>query len=403
MIFIISMNQPTEQSARSAATNSYFTYAKPYARQQRRYVKSRTPAPVKRRVKKAATRAVSGSKGVLKIAECTAHYLTTIMNPFDSPAGACLPADLFPLPSQKLKVFARGTCVLGTTGYGYCNAALCLSNNTNCSVASTSTSVMTSATLFNAVTNVTAYQFVQLPWSTTDVANDNVEGRGVALGLRVRYAGTEAGRNGTMVFYEDPDHISTGLFSYDLLTARVNAYTCRPPGDGSWETVLYSGPVTPSETEFRNVDALTVNGGGVLVCAIKGVAGDTYEFEVFEHIEAIGKACSGKTPSHSDSMNYGKAQETLKNESGIKSLSVRDGPSVISQFVHKVVELAPFVIEQGSNIMKALEGDPMALLSGMASSAGLVYRSIAGRGDYQAAIGSQALRSAPVQRVIRHI
>ena len=116
------IDQPTEQPQNQAASNqAYFAYAK---NNQRKYVKSRIPRPVKKRVKKAAL--TSGNQPVLKIADCTAHYIKTLMNPFDSPAGACLPADMFPLPSQKIKTFIRGQCILGTTGYGFCNASLTL-------------------------------------------------------------------------------------------------------------------------------------------------------------------------------------------------------------------------------------------------------------------------------------
>jgi len=391
----MALNQPVEQSARKAATNPYFTYAPSRRTYQRRVVRK---VPVKRR---AATRkaAAPQSIGVLKVAHCTSEYLKTVMNPFDSPAGACLPADMFPLPSQKLKVFLRGVCVLGTTGYGFCNASLVLSNDTTASATSTATSVMTSSTIFSAVTNLGTYTYAQLPWTIANVAANVVQGRAVALGLRVRYSGTEAGRNGTMLFYEDPDHASLAGLSYDTISQRVNAYTCRPPGDGSWETVLYSGPVNPNEVEFRNSDYLLAQSGAALVCVIKGIAGDTYEFEAFEHIEAIGVNTTGKSPSHSDAASYGKAQETLKGEASIKSLTVREEPSVISQFLHKVVQLAPFVIEQGSNIMKALDGNPMAILEGMASSAGLIYKSIKGRGDYEATQGTQGVvRPVPSMR-----
>jgi len=392
----MALNQPVEQSARKAATNPYFTYA-PYRRPYQRKVVRK--APVKRRAAPRRAIATAQSTNVLKVAACTAHYLKTVLNPFDTPAGACLPADMFPLPSQKLKVFLRGVCVLGTTGYGFCNAALVLSNDSTASAATSVTSVMASSTAFSAVTNLTTYSFAQLPWTIANVAANLVQGRGVALGLRVRYSGTEAGRNGTMLFYEDPDHASLASLSYDTVSQRVNAYTCRPPGDGSWETVLYSGPVNPGETEFRNSDYLLANASAALVCAIKGVAGDTYEFEVFEHIEAIGVNTTGKSASHSDAATYGKAQETLKGESAIKSLNVRDEPSLISQFLHKVVQLAPFVVEQGSNIMKALDGNPMAILEGMASSAGLIYKSIKGRGDYEATQGTQGVvRPVPSMR-----
>lgn len=385
------IDSPKQSSKRVNATNqAYFAYAN---KGQRRYVKSRTPVVVRKRVKKAST--ALANQPVLKVAECTAHYLKTLLDPFDSPAGACLPADMFPLPSQKLKTFLRGTCVLGTTGFGYINGALVLSSDTIACSATTVTSVMASNTTLSTVTNLANFSYAQLPWTAANVAANLVQGRGVALGLRVRYSGTESARNGTATFFEDPDHISTGGLTYDTVRQRVNAYSCRPSGDGSWDTVLYSGPVTPNEVEFRNSDYLSVNGATVL-CVIKGIAGDTYDFELFQHIEAIGVNTSGKTPSHSDSVNYGKAQETAKNESGIKSLSVSDGPSVISQFIHKVVELAPFVIQQGSNVVKALGGNPMALLEGMASSAGLIVKSAMPRA--YPAIQSRAMPLAITQK-----
>lgn len=384
------MDQPVEQKKARAATNPYFTYAPAYRQQQRRYVKSRTPAPVKRRVKKAASAVNAQPQPVLKVAECTAHYLKTLLDPFDQPAGACLPADLFPLPSQKLKLFLRGTCVLGTTGYGYVNAGLTLSNQALACVATSATSVMTNSTAVVSVTNLVGFSYTQLPWNDADLLLNPsvVQGRGVALGLRVRYTGTESNRNGIMNFYEDPDHALINPMSYDVIRQRVNTYTTRPAGDGSWDSIVYSGPVTPSETEFVTQAYLTQAQGGCLICVIKGNPGDTYEFEAFQHIEAIGVNTTGKSASHSDSINYGKAQETVKNEMAIKSLSVSDGPSVIGKFLSKVIEHAPFVIQQGSNVMKALEGNPMALLEGMASSAGLIVKSIAGR-QYSSLIAPQ--------------
>lgn len=317
------------------------------------------------------------------------------MNPFDAPAGACLPADMFPLPSQKLKTFLRGQCVLGTTGYGFCNASMCLSNDTTASSATSAASVMASNTLLTvAIGGIVPQFYTQLPWTIADVGNNLVQGRGVALGLRVRYAGTEANRNGILNFFEDPDHALFNTMSYDTIRQRVNCYSTRPPGDGSWSTVLYSGPVAPSETEFTASNYLSVNGSALLVCVIKGNPGDVYEFEAFQHIEAIGVQTTGKSQSHSDSTNYGKVQETAKNAAGVKSLAVTDEPSVVGSFLRKVVELAPFVIQQGSNVMKALEGNPMALLDGMASSAGLIVRSAVGQ--------YSAIKSAPVRQSLTY-
>lgn len=369
-------NQPVETSSRQNATNqAYYAYAGKAG--TRKYVKARTPKPVKRRVKKAVGR--QGASPSIKVADCTAEYMKTLLNPFDAPAGACLPADLFPLPSQKVKTFIRGQCVLGTTGFGFVSTAMGAVNDVAATNATTATSVMAANTLFSAVTNLSPQNWTQLPFTNADVVTNNLaQARGVALGLRVRYTGTEAARNGILNFFEDQDHASLTNLSYDLVRAQVQTYSCRPNGAGLWDTCLYSGPVNPNEVEFRNVAILSASGGALLMCAIQGVAGDVYEYEVFQHIEYIGQRSIGKTPSHSDSQSYPKAQEAAKEHAGAKTLSTHDEPSVISSFLRKVVEAVPFVISQGANVMRAIEGDPMALLQGFASSAGYVFNQFKG-------------------------
>jgi hypothetical protein len=42
-----------------------------------------------------------------RVPECVHHFIHAMADPFEAPAGACLPCDLFPLPSAKYKVFAR--------------------------------------------------------------------------------------------------------------------------------------------------------------------------------------------------------------------------------------------------------------------------------------------------------
>jgi hypothetical protein len=323
----------------------------------------------------------------LKIPECTVDYVKTVLNPFDMPAGACLPCDLFPLPSQKLKVFGRGICTLGTGGYGFINAGLVLGNDVVAVNATSATSSMSSSTVLSAVTNTVPGYFVKLPWSTTDIAANLVQGRGVALGIRVRYTGREDGRNGILNFFEDQDHVGGTGLTYDVIRQYTNTYACRPNGNGDWDSIVYSGPVTPSDLEFRNENYLGA-ASGLLYVVISGVAGDQFEFEVFQHIEAIGRQTSGKSMSHADPNTYSKAQETLKMEAAQTAVQTQNEPSIVKKFVKAVVDTLPFVVEQGSNVMKALDGDPMAILNGAASSAGYIIKNIQGR-QYS------AMKSAP--------
>jgi len=379
--------KPREQRKSQAATNP--NKPRTYKRRtyKRNYQRTYTKAPYG--VAKAQSKA-SYSLRSLKIPECTAHYLSTVLDPFDSPAGACLPADLFPLPSQKLKVFGRGICTLGTGGYGYINCGFALGNDVVAVNATSASSSMTGGTPLNAVTNVVPGYFTKLPWTTTDITNNVVQGRGVALGMRVRYTGREDARNGILNFYEDQDHVQGTGFYYDNIRQYANTYACRPNGNGDWDSIVYSGPITPSELEFRNANYLGSQ-AGLLFCFISGVAGDQYEFEVFQHIEAIGIQTTGKTLSHADPNTYAKAQEVLKSEAALTAVQTASKPSIVSKFIKSVVDTLPFVVEQGSNVMKALQGDPMAVLQGAASSAGYIIKNMQGR-QYNAVKGSAPLR-----------
>lgn len=381
-------NKPREQKKSQAATNPNRprTYKKK-TYQKKSYQRTYKKAPY------GAARATSNySLRSLKIPECTVHYLQTVLDPFDSPSGACLPCDLFPLPSQKLKVFGRGICVLGTGGYGYINAGLVLGNDVVAVNATSATSGMTSGTPLSSVTNVVPGYFTKLPWTIADITNNVVQGRGVALGMRVRYTGREDGRNGILNFYEDQDHITGSGLTYDGIRQYDNTYACRPNGNGDWDSIVYSGPVTPADLEFRNANYLAA-AAGILYCLISGVAGDQYEFEVFQHIEAIGVQTSGKSMSHADPNTFSKAQEVLKGEASETAVQTQNKPSIVKKFIKAVVDTLPFVVEQGSNVIKALEGDPMAILSGAASSAGYIIKNAQGR-QYNAGSGTYRPRMA---------
>jgi len=364
MSSLISMdvNFPKEPSRALSATNSYFTYAKPKRVYKRK-------APVKRTYQRKPRVAVSsnmGARGLLRSSPCVTDYVMAIANPFDAPAGACLPADSFPLPSQKIKSFSRGTCVLGTTGYGFIIASIVMAYDAVSWTATTSTSVMAASTAASAVTNTITGVQSSIPFSIADVSTNNLaQGRGVALGIRARYTGTEAGRNGIINCVETQDHVSLAGFSYNFVRTHPGVRTERPNGDGDWTSALYSGPTNPAELTFNNVPILSGKSGVYgppLGMFISGVAGDTYEFEVFQHIEAIGDNTSGKTLSHNDAQGFAKAQEATKAEAASSTLGLKDNVKLYSSYINHLVESLPFVVETGSNIARALSGNPVKLI-----------------------------------------
>jgi len=94
-------NIPVQSSSSVMATEQYVR-RKPYAKKP--YSKK---TPKKQRYMKYAVNknyaphARAPPKIALKVSDCAMRYMATVCNPFEAEPGACVPCDLFPLPSQK--------------------------------------------------------------------------------------------------------------------------------------------------------------------------------------------------------------------------------------------------------------------------------------------------------------
>lgn len=378
----MSYNYPKESSTKSMASDRFVQGGK--APRKRAAPKKRKAQPKRIRAGPQFARDANGVKAVIRSPVCTTMYLHSLMDPFTAPAGACLPSDLFPLPSQKVKVFTRGTCVLGTTGFGFISVIPTAASDaagsgvSAAAWATTATSVMANNTALNAVTNTQDFIYADNPFTNAELVTTNVaQVRLVALGLRLRYTGTEAGRNGVISTFESPDHTTVAGMNSIFIRSHSTVRTYRPTGDGEWISIVYSGPSVASELTFlgRNPivgSGVLTTGSGIMCAIIQGVAADAYEFECFEHYEAIGVNSSGKTQSDADAFSFAKAQEAAKDIAGQQSLSVQEGPKVIGEYVNKLVGALPFMIETGSNIARALGGNPLALLQQI-TGAGMQY------------------------------
>jgi len=122
--------------------------------------------------------------------------------------------------------------------------------------------------------------------------------------------------------------------------------------------------VYPFSTSVGNVQ------DGPLVIIISGVAGDSYNFEAFEHIEYIGQTVAAKTPSYADTDQYGKIVQSSKEISAVQPLTPAAGPGLMERFAKKVSESLPKLIGAGMGALRAYEGDVggYAQLLGNASS-----------------------------------
>jgi len=320
-----------------------------------------------------------------QIQDCTKHFIRALYDPFTTPAGVCIPCDLFPLPSQKSKAVIRGSFNLGTTGFGYVAFTPSVCNDVISLIATSNVSVGGAATGFNAFTALGNTYFTKLPYTNNDiVVNKTVSARIVACGVRIRYAGKETDRRGIYNALESGEHEDLYFSNFNSVNSDFAQTTVsRPTGTSDWDaTVCNSGPVQPGELEFSNIALpLGPNSSGVttpFIIACSGNAGDQLELEAVIHVEYIGKAVDSKTPSHSDSAGYGRAIQVSKADAAQSAHAPEQGPSAWNKFTQMVMEDAPKLIGLGRGIAQSLSsGSPFPAL--MAAGANIMS---SGQGRY---------------------
>lgn len=243
--------------------------------------------------------------------KCILQYFSALLDPFGTPEGACIPYS-FPVPSSRVKTQIRGTTVCGTTGQGYVywNPTVC--NDVAGVVTTQATSVGTLASQPANFTNTLSQAPIKLPYATAALGTDTgITARLVAGGVRIRYRGTEAGRNGVMYAYEQTTHGRSDTTVMSTTIAAPTIKTMRPQPEGQWFQVFWSGPVKSTETQFGA--AVTFQSEvAPLIILIDGTAGDAYEWEAVWHIEYTGPTCVGAQPSHGNDLQFSHGQEIVK-------------------------------------------------------------------------------------------
>lgn len=327
------ITQPREQSNLQASTNMALSLAKRDARRINRLAKRKPKRRNNRPRRKGNSRRPAMIFPPMKhIQECSLHYASALMDPEFTPSGACVPYG-FPTPSQRIKTFARGTFQCGTTGQGFVLASPALANDAPVVTTTGTTSVGTNATVLSSFTNLTNVTMPKLPYTTAQLtaAAPGVSGRLVALGLKCRYAGTEAGRNGGVTSLEEPQHKNIALLTGSTVLTYPQGYKERPKPDGSWHSVMWSGPVNADETKFSNL--ATYSTAGCLVLYVEGVASDNYEWEIYGHYEFAGSLPPEQVTGHSAPEEYGKLITTTKEATNAQPLSINNGKSTFTKFL----------------------------------------------------------------------
>jgi len=249
---------------------------------------------------------------------CTKHYLASILDPTsDNSRGACVPAG-YPIASQKVRQFMRGSMGTGTTGAGYITWTPSFANDNTCVTHTVVTSVWDLTATLNAATNVQNVNMTTLPYTTAQCTSVNLDSRFVSGCLRIRYKGTEDSRGGLFSSFEEPDHNAIGAQTGSTILAYENCQRIRPSGDGEWTTVCWSGPVRQSEVDYSNTAGLPSRCFCILVES-PAAANPNYEWECWQNIEYIGSIPTGKTESHVDPAGFAKVTGAIKG-------SVANGP-----------------------------------------------------------------------------
>jgi hypothetical protein len=224
---------------------------------------------------------------------CLVKYSIALINPFDETAkGACLPS--FPaFPSQKMRTFIRTTTKIGILGQGFVIARGSASNNASAmaltnvaydgdvgsSFASTGTGIIVATSNSN--------------YSTTDFGTDGLQQRLVAMGVRVRYTGTELNRSGRISMCENPNH--QAWVGQTFPEFRLYDNSTSDDFDRNWHMCTYQ-PINATEFSYGNSNYPEFSGQShFLAILYSGRDGEDVEIELVQHHELIGSQARSKT------------------------------------------------------------------------------------------------------------
>lgn len=265
------------------------------------------------------------SKFYSKLEPCSAKYALSLADPTNEKSrGACIPQG-FPMPSQKVRAFIRGTCsTLQAGGLGFLAFYPVIANDTP--VVRYTTGGLAAGVSQNSNFNgggflaaSTTTNMTKLPYTTAQLAADQVEGRFISGCIRVRYNGSENNRQGQITMLEAPDHEDLYVQTFSTIKQYEASTTTRPGGEGEWSQINWSGPAKSSEINYAVTPSVTgtnvpiiilmehVNGGGV-----GATYEQTYDFEAWVNVEYVGRVTVGKTNVEIDPLGFAKIQQTVK-------------------------------------------------------------------------------------------
>lgn len=331
---------------------------------RRRAAVPRTRAPVRRQRRAAATR-VPVKRQQLVVQPCSEHYLLGLTNPAGVEAGLCLPTSDFPLPSQKLKLHLRATMICGLQGFGFAAWRPIFVRDEGCLIFTTAASVGTATTMLTNYTNVTTANFTPIPFTAAQMTAKSCSARFVAGCIRIKYTGRSDALSGQVISLEEQDHTNLMFQSYDDLKGFDSISLRRPTATEEWDgQVNWSGPTSALAIEFNSGNSPIVDASSFpFVCAVSGLPGDTYQVEVWQHCEFLGKAALGKTATEVDPAGYASVLRVVKDYAAKAPLVPSAIKTVARRWVGDLAQIAGFAADSpfspvsllpGSSIIKAI-------------------------------------------------
>jgi len=311
----------------------------------------------------------AGLHQTFKMSHCALLYGAVIVDPFHAAQGACIPCELFPLPSQKVTKTLKGSFSIGTGGFGFIVMDPTLCSDKTLVNYTTNTSVGTNATLLSAFTNQAGGQ-MPLPYIAADLV-ENIQGRIVGAGLRARYSGPLMSRRGNAAVYENPDHQSIIGGTFDTLMANnqadaVDVSNWTAPADSrggdSWMASLsHSGPCRPTDVEFNkfhyplsgfDTDPVNTPMRPFMGIIVKGAPGDEWAFEAVLHLEYIGTKSTERTPNHADPVAFSKVLEASKNITANGPMTPAKSKGFFEDLAEGFKSVLP-ALSDGANLIKS--------------------------------------------------
>lgn len=268
-----------------------------------------------------------------QLSKCSRDYLKALVDPFGHTDPVCVP-DLYDIPSAKYKTLARGTLKTGQLGFGFIQTAVfgLLANNQY--LIFTSDSNFNNSYTSNDLNHigVVAYYNTQAPYPLASFGVDEqlVQGRVVALGIRVRYIGSNLNLGGRMAMFRPIGTTSTS--GVNMGEALANRTTVSVPVTRQWRSVSWL-PTRSSDYDYKS--AINTADGIMpkMAILIESEPGNLFEYEVVMCSEYVG-AVTNVSASHSDVQGMSAVRDAICN---VETVPV-EGPQNFNRFLNYITD-----------------------------------------------------------------